>query len=170
MAITINGTGTITGISAGGLPDAIITQPELAAGVAGNGPLFLATGTTQSAPSSSVDTKIVFGTEVTDTNSNYDPSTSRFQPTVAGYYDIKSGMQISGTQASGTYLNLSLFKNGSQYLSMASANSQAFPQMAGSVIVYLNGSSDYVEVYQFQVGTPLPTNNIYFQGFLARSA
>lgn len=30
MAITINGTGTVTGIIAGGLPDAIITQPELA--------------------------------------------------------------------------------------------------------------------------------------------
>lgn len=33
MAITINGTGTITGISAGGLPDASITLDELASSV-----------------------------------------------------------------------------------------------------------------------------------------
>ena len=169
-AVSISSGQVATFAQAPVLPAASIPQAALAAGVAGNGPLFLATGTTQSAPSSSVDTKIVFGTEVTDTNSNYNPSTSRFQPTVAGYYDIKSEVQISGTQASGTYLNLSLFKNGSQYLSIASANSQAFPQMVSSVIVYLNGSSDYVEVYQFQAGTPLPTSNIYFQGFLARSA
>ena len=32
MAITINGTGTITGISAGGLPDGVITSDDLAAG------------------------------------------------------------------------------------------------------------------------------------------
>ena len=34
MAITINGTGTITGISAGGLPDAVITAAELESSVA----------------------------------------------------------------------------------------------------------------------------------------
>jgi hypothetical protein len=33
MAITINGTGTITGISAGGLPDGSIVAADLAAGV-----------------------------------------------------------------------------------------------------------------------------------------
>ena len=32
MAITINGTGTITGISAGGLPDGSITEADLASG------------------------------------------------------------------------------------------------------------------------------------------
>ena len=32
MAITINGTGTITGISAGGLPDGVITSDDLASG------------------------------------------------------------------------------------------------------------------------------------------
>lgn len=29
MPITINGTGTVTGISAGGLPDGVITRPEM---------------------------------------------------------------------------------------------------------------------------------------------
>src|SRR6056300_1792758 len=33
MAITINGTGTITGISAGGLPDGSVTAADIASGV-----------------------------------------------------------------------------------------------------------------------------------------
>jgi hypothetical protein len=35
MAITINGSGTISGITAGGLPDGVITADDLAAGVGG---------------------------------------------------------------------------------------------------------------------------------------
>ena len=35
MAITINGSGTVTGITTGGLPDGIITADELASGVGG---------------------------------------------------------------------------------------------------------------------------------------
>ena len=35
MAIVINGSGTVTGITAGGLPDGIITADELASGVGG---------------------------------------------------------------------------------------------------------------------------------------
>ena len=35
MAIAINGAGTITGISAGGLPDGVIQSADLASGVGG---------------------------------------------------------------------------------------------------------------------------------------
>jgi len=35
MPITLNGSGTVTGISAGGLPDGCITAAELASGVGG---------------------------------------------------------------------------------------------------------------------------------------
>ena len=35
MAITINGSGTVSGISAGGLPDGIIQSADLASGVGG---------------------------------------------------------------------------------------------------------------------------------------
>ena len=76
MAITINGTGTITGITAGGLPDAIITQPELATGVAGTGPAFsaYADATTQTLVTATY-TKILFQTEEFDTNNNFANST-----------------------------------------------------------------------------------------------
>ena len=42
MPLVLNGDGNITGLTPGGLPDASITQSELAAGVAGNGPAFSA--------------------------------------------------------------------------------------------------------------------------------
>jgi hypothetical protein len=40
MPIAINGTGTITGISAGGLPDAIITGAELDGAQTGSAPIY----------------------------------------------------------------------------------------------------------------------------------
>ena len=43
MTITINGSGTITGVSAGGLPSGTVTQATLATPVAGTGPAFSAT-------------------------------------------------------------------------------------------------------------------------------
>ena len=40
MPITINGSGTVTGISAGGLPDACITAPELSGAQTGSAPIY----------------------------------------------------------------------------------------------------------------------------------
>jgi hypothetical protein len=42
MPIAINGSGTITGISAGGLPDACITAPELSGAQTGSAPIYAA--------------------------------------------------------------------------------------------------------------------------------
>lgn len=42
MPITINGTGTITGISAGGLPDGVITAAELDGAQSGSAPIYAA--------------------------------------------------------------------------------------------------------------------------------
>jgi len=42
MSMVINGSGTITGLSAGGLPSATVTQATLATPIAGTGPAFSA--------------------------------------------------------------------------------------------------------------------------------
>jgi hypothetical protein len=86
MTITINGSGTVTGITAGGLPDAIITQPELAANVASTGPAFSCYPSTAQSVASSTNTKILLQTEIFDTNNNFE--SSAFTPTVAGYYQL----------------------------------------------------------------------------------
>ena len=44
MPITINGSGTVTGISAGGLPDASVNTEDLNAGTASNGQKLVASG------------------------------------------------------------------------------------------------------------------------------
>jgi len=58
MAITINGSGTVTGITAGGLPDGIITADELASGVGGK--VLQVVSTTKT------DTQSIAGTTDTD--------------------------------------------------------------------------------------------------------
>ena len=176
MAVTINASTSAGLVMTSDLSGTLTLQQN---GVSlpngGVAPAFSATGTTQSAPTNNTDTKLVFGTKTGtfgfDTNSNYDAVTNyRFTPTVAGYYQINCGIQISGVMAA-TYANLKIAKNGTaNQLQIASANSASNPQLVGSVIMYLNGSTDYIEAYQYQSGTPLATNNQYFQACLVRGA
>ena len=93
-------------------------------------------------------TKITFGTEEFDTNSNF--ASSRFTPTVAGYYQINAGMVLvqGGTNLGALYL----FKNGSAYKSFTSYfGTEVY--VGGGTVVYFNGSTDYVEMYVFPGGT-----------------
>lgn len=167
MTIAINGSGTITGISAGGLPDAVITQPELAAGVAGTGPAFSAYQSTLQSLSGSAYTKVQFQTEIFDTNSNFDNATNyRFTPTVAGYYIVTG--QIYSVNGATSY-QAAIYKNGTaiQYggYTLQISNTTG--------LVYLNGSTDYVEFYAFASLTGNSSTgqtNTYFQASLVRAA
>lgn len=172
MTITINGSGTITGISAGGLPDAIITQPDLASGVAGTGPAFSATPTTTQSVTSGIYTKVNFGTENFDTNNNF--ASSRFTPTVAGYYFI-SGSIYSVSTAAATYIWALIYKNGGLAFVGNLNTPVTTVDGVGTVngLVYMNGSTDYVEMYCYLVGTsPVIQTGVttVFSGFLARGA
>lgn len=169
MPITINGSGTVTGITAGGLPDAIITQPELATGVAGTGPAFsVYLGTNQSLTAATF-TKLQINTEEFDTNSNYDTSTYRFTPTVAGYYQVSGGYSLT---AQGVPF-VAVYKNGARWKDGAyTFNSNAFV-ISMSCLVYLNGSTDYVELYgrtEASSTVSSGSNLTWFQGVMVRSA
>lgn len=173
MPITINGSGTITGLSAGGLPDATIVQADLATGVAGTGPAFSAYANNAQTISGNVNTKIQYNTERFDTNSNYDSTTNyRFTPTVAGYYQINATMTFSGT--AGAYTILNFYKNGSMYWGTNTQRSNAnYNAMFLSDVIYFNGSTDYLEVYGYDnatsntiVGSTINT----FSGVLVRAA
>lgn len=117
-------------------------------------------------------TKIQYNTEEFDTNSNYDNTNYRFTPTVAGYYQVNACVSIS-ISIGGEYIML--FKNGTEF------KRGVQPQVNGvginlASLVYLNGTTDYVEIYAFQgSGTTQSVNTTtsslnYFQAFLARSA
>jgi len=169
--MTLNGSGAITGLSAGGLPDATVQQADLAAGVAGTGPAFSAYASSNQSVSSATSTKVIFDVETFDTNSNF--ASNRFTPTVAGYYQFTAGVSsLTASTTSPWFLFLS--KNGSQ----TQVSGYSYPLVTGvfqiSGLLYLNGSTDYAEIYVYQGGMAQTifgrSDQTYFQGFLARAA
>jgi hypothetical protein len=171
--MVINGDGTITGLTAGGLPDATITQPELAANVAGNGPAFSAYKSSSQSVTTNVFTKITFDTEEFDTNSNFASST--FQPTVAGYYQVNALVYL---QASGGMVRVlaTLYKNGSTYKFGNDNVPVSATEGRGmvSTLVYLNGTTDTIELYLLCTATtPLAVSgrdNTWFNASMVRAA
>lgn len=96
-----------------------------------------------------VFTKLLFQVEQFDTNNFYDASNSRFQPTLAGYYLITSLVAFNHVQADvGRRLIGAIYKNGSSFgQALGAANNQTVSGFMISAVVYLNGSTDYVEIY-----------------------
>ena len=116
-------------------------------------PAFSATrtATTQSI-NSGVFTKVQFSEEVFDTNNNFDSTTNyRFTPTVAGYYQVNWSLLCDLLTSTTEYI-VALYKNGSNYswASNLTAASAHYNATTGSELVYLNGSTDYIEVYAHQ--------------------
>jgi hypothetical protein len=135
-------------------------------GIAGLGPAFDAYKNATQTLGANSWTKLTFTVENFDTNSNYDTSTSRFTPTVAGYYQISAA---TGYTASAT-VGVSIYKNGA--IAKYGTNGTGFMCVV-SALIYLNGSTDYIEAWGINVagGTIAANNeNAYFSAFLARSA
>jgi hypothetical protein len=151
-----------------------LTLPTTTSTLAINGPAFSASASTNQSISSASFTKITFSTENFDTNNNF--ASSRFTPTVAGYYQISGATRVEAS-ASGEFI-LSIARNGTIVYrgldnSLISANQ--FAGLNVSALLYLNGSTDYVEMLVYQstgsskniTGEPEIT---WMTGFLARSA
>ena len=131
---------------------------------------------TQSIPGST-DTKIQFNTETFDTNNNFDSTTNyRFTPTVAGYYQVSIRARFSSVSTA-QVCQVYIFKNGSNYTAGSQQTADDFGQSDRmvSVLVYMNGSSDYLEGYGGHTDTS--ARNIasgstvtWFTGILVREA
>lgn len=153
-----------------------LPQTGLAANVAGNGPAFsYYQSVQQTNVTSATWTKVTFTSSQFDTTSGM-YSSSRFTPTVAGYYQVNASVQLVGTNVA-YYISTAIYKNGSSYSqnTLSNGNSNFYPQSTGSSIVYLNGSTDYIEIYAF--GSQLGNWNVfntqsgtYFNAALIRSA
>jgi hypothetical protein len=169
VSSVINAIPAVAGaVTSSYLLDASVTQAKLASGVAGNGPAFSATGTGQSF-SASVWTKIQFTTEQFDTASCYDNTTNyRFTPNVAGYYYVTVS---AGHGGSNNIVLGAIYKNGTyyQYATAPSLNAAYDPVACVSAIIYLNGSTDYVEGF-INSNANLSTQNCRFSGAMARAA
>ena len=89
--------------------------------------------------------KVGFDTVVFDTNSNYNTTTERYTPTVAGYY------QFSASVGRNTDINLflvSFYKNGAED-SRGSFGGDYTSAVTVSSLIYMNGTTDYIEVYVY---------------------
>lgn len=177
MTMVINGSGTITGLTAGGLPSATVTQATLATPVAGTGPAFSAYQSSSQTISNGTDTKVTLTTEEFDTNSCYDTSTSRFTPNVAGYYQINGAARFTSS-ASGAIFGCYVTKNGTtakRGVIYIAGTTDTSSDVVVSTLIYMNGSTDYLEFGVYQSSGASRTLDgaaisTYFQGFLARSA
>jgi len=155
----------------------VVTQAMLASGVVGNGPAFSAYLGSNQSVSTAVTTKLAFNTELFDTNNNFDTTNHRFLPTVAGYYQINSTIYMSdmGTPEVGI-INSSLYKNGSTFAFGTYRLVGNFAEIdTASWLVYMNGSTDYLEMYFVQTtgGTRTMASGTagnLFTGALVRAA
>ena len=112
--------------------------------VSGNMPAFSAYSTSTQTFSAGTWTKCQFNNKSFDTASAFDSTTNyRFTPQVAGYYQINTIFQVTTGQ---NYAGLGIYKNGSVYKYVQSRQDQGYSIWL-SDIIYLNGSTDYLEVY-----------------------
>jgi hypothetical protein len=140
------------------------------------GPAFSAYQSTLQSVANSTFTKIQLQTENFDTNNNFDSTTNyRFTPTVAGYYQINGTVSFTGSVV-GTASSY-IYKNGSNWVggSAIANNTNLGGNSNVSSVVYLNGSTDYVELYAWQnsgSGLNTQTGNAVMQlsGCLVRGA
>lgn len=156
-----------------------VTQAKVAAGVASKGPAFSAYLTANQSVSSGVLTRVACDAEEFDTDNAFDITTNkgRFQPLVAGYYLVTAHIGAAASTA-GTILVPWIYKNGSQYkVGHSYIPPSGSSSMQGSVtaLVYLNGSTDYVELWASNTGTGTNTfsggaSTTWFQGALIRAA
>jgi len=117
--------------------------------------------------------KIAFNAESFDTNNNFDSTTNyRFTPTVAGYYQINFNV-LGSAAATGTYATV--YKNGASALagSIGTGISGIGQGSMCSGLLYMNGTTDYIEAYAYITGNGAlssGSDSCSFSAFLARSA
>ena len=153
----------------------LVTVPAVTgtAMVSGNMPAFSASPSAVTNLSSSTYTKITYGTELFDTNSMYDAANSRFQPTISGYYQINAGFG-EGLSTANMTLYVLLKKTGTTIAQMQTVQPTAwYNNVQVSMLVYMNGTTDYIEVFGFAGSTYSNQTNAYtnwFNGSLVRAA
>ena len=140
--------------------------------VSGNMPAFSAYASSATTITNATWTKLTFDLELFDTNSNF--ASSRFTPTVAGYYQVSGSWQAGFTSSFG---GIAFYKNGSlsQYASFTAATGVG-TQAGGTALIYCNGSTDYIEIYAYQATgssqntTTSSSATTWFSGSMVRSA
>ena len=119
---------------------------------AASGPAFSVYKASNQTLTVSTFTKITWSNEEFDTAGDF--ASDKFTPQTAGYYQINATLNIDLSGGSGT-IQGRLYKNGANYCELFRQNTN-YGTGSGSTLVYMNGSSDYLEIYaQGNAGTPV---------------
>lgn len=132
-------------------------------------PVFRAhRGSNQTGLTASAYGKVALTTVGFDTTGDFDATTNyRYTPSVAGYYSFTG--QVAGSAAARLFANI--YKNGT-LASGGSDNATAYRSIV-SDILYMNGTTDYVELWVYTSATSIlsaGTSDIYFAGALVAAA
>ena len=126
-------------------------------------PIFSAYLSSTTNVTNNTSTKVVFDVVEYDSHNYYSSSTGRYTPLIAGYYRFDFRIGHNGTTLTQfiTDLNLNNVKRirGNRILGI-SATTTAGVGFASSGVVYMNGTTDYVEVY----GTVAASSGTAFYG------
>jgi hypothetical protein len=160
------------------LPDNTGTIITTGSTFAGTGPAFRAYLSANQTVTNITNTKVQLDTEVFDTANCFDSTTNyRFTPNVAGYYqfNVTQGAQAASALS---YNYIQIYKNGAQdSIAIYDTYDGTFSFGSLSTLIYMNGTTDYVELYAQLNGTGTLTVvglnsslGTYMSGFLARAA
>ena len=130
--------------------------------IAATGPIFSAYRSgDQTGVTNNTLVKVQLNAEEFDTASCFDSTTNyRFTPNVAGYYRFEWSLDARGTNL--IVGHTQLWKNGVLHKSGAwAAHSSNISISGGSAVVYMNGSTDYVELYGY---TTASSGNLFGGG------
>ena len=105
---------------------------------------------------SGVDTPVAFATYA-DPNLWWNATTKRLTPNIAGYYSVDYyGLWAPGSTSSEN--NLQILKNGnSQAIFEAAIDTAVDVSVGGTKVIYLNGSTDYLQFTAYTANTTSQT-------------
>jgi hypothetical protein len=137
-----------------------------AAPAATSGPAFRAHTNAQQTIPANTFTKITFATESFDTDGCF--ASNRFTPTKAGYYFFQWTLDLSGI----TTRSIQFYLNGADCGNIFFSAAQSHTDMTNTNFIYMNGTTDYMELYAYCGGSTIVENGTvdsYFSGFWVRS-
>jgi hypothetical protein len=133
-------TSIVTSTVTGTISSSTTTYPTFSA--------YPSSSVTQSIPAGLTQTKVLFQNEEWDNNNNF--ASSRFTPTVAGYYQLNAVVRMNGPMGTSETM-IVLWKNGSEYHRGWNNQNSTDPgvswhSMQVSALAYANGTTDYFEI------------------------
>ena len=141
-----------------------VTVPAKTGTMAMDGPAFSAYANASQSITANTFTKVAINAELFDTNSNFDSTTNyRFTPTVEGYYQVNGTVRMTAAANSISQTIGVLYKNGAIYARGSDTVLVTTLNIASIVgafneVVYMNGTTDFIELYGLISGTTTSFN------------